>query len=242
MKKITKEYIDVSLELADKEQSKVGEREKELFGFSSNRLKALLNNLCAQKDTKYLEIGVYKGSTIISAAYANPTLKAVGVDNYSYDEREPKKFAPEGTIWSNVQSQLKSNLARYNEYPEQVDVKNVKIVEEDYKTVQLEDSDFDICFFDVSPIQEDTYTAFFDNILPQLNKECVIIFSNYSNERVADKLDQTLLDYKSKFAITHRAHRVSGGLSDATQYFSGVLIVSILKAAETKTTEKTPKK
>lgn len=238
MRKIKKDLIEASIELADKGQSKLGEREKEIFGLSSTRLRALLNNLCSIKDTKYLEIGVYKGSTLLSAMYSNPTLTAVGIENYSYDEREPLKFAPEGNYWTNVQSQLKTNIQKYDYYPEQVDTSKLTIVEEDYKTVDLKESGFDLCFFDIAPIQPDTYTAFFDNILPKMNKECTIVFSNYSNEKCADQLDQALLDAKDKFAVINKTHKVSGGLSDATEYYSGVLIVSLLISDKAQKTQK----
>ena len=104
--KLTEAFISAALELADNGLSKISERERELFGLSSTRLRSLLNNLCSKENTNYLELGVYKGATIISALYGNPTLKAVGVDNYKYDEREPKKWADEGTIWENIKSKL----------------------------------------------------------------------------------------------------------------------------------------
>ena len=40
-------------------------------GFSSDRVRHFLNNLCSYEDTKYLEVGVYKGSTFCAAIQNN---------------------------------------------------------------------------------------------------------------------------------------------------------------------------
>lgn len=230
MAKLTKEFVEATLELADKGQSKISERERELFGISSPRLKALLNNLCSKEDTKYLELGVYKGSTIISAVYGNKTCKAVGVENYKYDEREPKRHAPEGQIWENMKSQLKANLDRYSDPGVPVDVSNITIVEGNFQEVDLsKHGKFDICFFDIVPATTDTYVSFFEKIVPVLSSEAVILFSNYSNVHNAKELDFLLADNSDKFDIQWKTQRISGGLSDYTQYHSGLLIVGIKK-------------
>lgn len=52
-----------------------------LDGLSSPKVWHLLNNLVAQSDT-YLEVGVFKGSTLLAALYNNNPY-AVAVDNFS---------------------------------------------------------------------------------------------------------------------------------------------------------------
>ena len=69
----------------------------------------LLNNLCLKPNSKFLEIGLYKGATFISALFDNPTVKGVGVEHYLYDDRESPKWAPEGFIWDNMKSHLEDN-------------------------------------------------------------------------------------------------------------------------------------
>jgi hypothetical protein len=53
-----------------------------LDGLSSPKIRALLNNLCDRKSTRYLEIGSWKGSTLISALYSNEQMVdlAIGID------------------------------------------------------------------------------------------------------------------------------------------------------------------
>ena len=71
MGKLNHEWVKASLEMADNERSKLSERERELHGLSSIRLRCLINNLCAAEKCNYLEIGAYKGSTLIAAARGN---------------------------------------------------------------------------------------------------------------------------------------------------------------------------
>ena len=230
MVKLTQEFITAVLELSDSGRSKISERERDLFGLTSPRVKALVNNICSKEGTNYLELGVYKGSTIISAAYGNLSGKFVGVDNYSYDEREPKRTAPEGTIWENMKSQLHANITRYKDSGAPVNTDNISIIEGDFKDVDWKGyPKFDVCFFDVVPANKETYAAFFEKTLPALSQEAVIIFSNYSNVQNAKDLDEAIANNASKFSVEWKQQRVSGGLSDHTQYYSGVLIVGIKK-------------
>lgn len=230
MVKITQEFVTAVLELADNGQSKISERERDLYGISSPRLKALLNNICSKEGTNYLELGVYKGSTIISAAYGNLTAKLVGVENYKYDEREPKRMAPEGAIWENMKTQLAANIKRYEEPGVPVNTDNISIIEGDFQDIDWKTQPkFDICFFDITPADKDTYKAFFDKTIQALSSEAVIIFSNYSNVKNAKELDEVLADNANKFEIQWKKQRVSGGLSDHTHYQSGVLIIGIKK-------------
>jgi type IV secretory pathway TrbF-like protein len=71
-----------------------------------------------------------------------------------------------------------------------------------------------------------------------MKTESVIIFSNYSNEQNSTDLQKALEKYKALFDIQWKKQRISSGLSDATQYFSGILIVGIkrnlVKSTESK--------
>lgn len=230
MVKITQEFVTAVLELSDVGQSKISERERELYGISSPRLKALINNICSKEGTNYLELGVFKGSTIISAAYGNLSTKLVGVENYKYDQNEPKRTAPEGTIWENMKTQLNSNIKRYEELGVPVNTNNITIIESDFQDVDWKSyPKFDVCFFDVVPADKETYKVFFEKTLSALSSEAVIIFSNYSNVKNAKELDEIIADNNHKFDVQWKKQRVSGGLSDHTHYQSGVLIIGIKK-------------
>lgn len=228
MNKYTEAFVDAALELSDSGISKISEREREIFGLSSTRLRNLLNNLCSKPNTTYLELGVYKGATLISALYGNKDVKAIGVENYKYDEREPKKRAAEGTIWENIKSQLKDNLSRYNDPDMSVNVDNITLIEEDFEKVNwAEQPKADICFFDINPASSAEYDIFFTQVLKALKTESIIVFTNYSNDRNAKELEAALAAHEDKLTINWKRYRISSGLSDATQYYSGILVLGI---------------
>lgn len=227
MSKITLAWVRAALELADNERSKITEREKDLYGLTSLRLKAFLNNICAKERINYLEIGTYKGATLLSALYGNDKTKAVGIENFKYDDREPKKWAPDG-IWENMKSQLYSNLDRYRDPDSGVNTDNITIIESDFETVDLSKfPKFDVCFFDVSPVDTTKYDAFVENILPAMLPDSVVIFTNYSNETHANEIQEMFTRHENKMSMQWSEYRISGGLSDSTKYYSGILITGI---------------
>jgi hypothetical protein len=229
MKEITKEFVEASLHMADNGQSKASERELELHSTSSRRLKSLLNNLCSKPNTRYLELGVYKGGSLLSAAIGNKGFEAVAVDNYSYDDREPKKYAPKGGIWDNMKSQLESNIARYADPDSGVNPASIKLLQKDWKTVNWNaEKRFDICFFDINPVNKEDYVTFFDTVFLSLTDQATIVFSNYSNQQHANDLE-SVIESLDSFTILSKEQRISGGLSDSTQYGSGVLVLTIQK-------------
>ena len=230
MGKITKQWVQAALELADQGQAKLTQRERELFGLSSTRLRCLINNVCAPDNTRYLEIGVYRGSTVVAAAYGNKTTKVVGVDNYKYDDREPLKWAPEGYIWDNMKSQLEANLQRYQVGDNGVNLDNVTIIESKFEDVDwAKQEKFDVCFFDVSPVNTALYDEFFEKVLLAMNPEAVLMFSQYSNPEHARELEAAILRHADKLDIACQDKRIHSSTSNSNHYFSGVVIYTIKK-------------
>jgi len=60
-------------------------------GFSSPKVRRLLNALCSQPDANYLEIGVHVGSTFIPAVYNNAA-RATCIDRWQMFEGAREKF------------------------------------------------------------------------------------------------------------------------------------------------------
>tara|TARA_S200002703_G_scaffold65956_2_gene57048 strand:- start:2073 stop:2816 length:744 start_codon:yes stop_codon:yes gene_type:complete len=238
MGKLNYEWVKASLEMADNEKSKLTERERDLFGLSSIRLRCLINNLCAAEKVNYLEIGCYKGATLISAARGND-VTAVGVDNFKYDDREPNKWAPEGYIWDNMKSQLDANINTYRLQPDVVNGESISIIESDFQKADLPKNKFNVCFFDISPVDEASYEEFFNHVLPSLTQSSVVIFSQQSNHVHANHLNDAITKYSNSVNSQFNEKRVSGSNADATKYYSGIRIFGFVKKAVSKTDTKT---
>lgn len=232
MSKLNHEWVKASLEMADNERSKLTERERELHGLSSIRLRCLINNLCAAEKCNYLEVGAYKGATLIAAARGND-VKVVGVDNFKYDDREPNKWSPEGYIWDNMKSQLEANIDRYRLQPDVINGEDISIIQSDFQEADLPKNKFNVCFFDVSPINAAVYDAFFEKILPSLAQSSVVVFSQQSNNSHATQLNEAMVNHSAKFNSQFDEVRVSGSNADATRYYSGIRVFGIVKKAVT---------
>jgi hypothetical protein len=72
-----------SLAAAEEGRSKLPPAVLALEGFSSPTVRHFLNNLCSFRSANYLEVGTWKGSTLVSASYANPG-RFTAVDNFSH--------------------------------------------------------------------------------------------------------------------------------------------------------------
>lgn len=66
------------------------QKDYDLSGLSSNRVRTLLNSICSDSTVKYLEVGAYLGSTFC-AAIENNSIEAYAVDNWSTANLKPYK-------------------------------------------------------------------------------------------------------------------------------------------------------
>jgi hypothetical protein len=241
MAKITQPFVQACLEMSDNEHAKITEFEKDLFGLSSIRLRCFINNICSKDNTNYLEIGTYKGATLVSSIFGNEKTKAVGVEHFLYDEREPKRWAPEGFIWDNMKSQLETNISRYVDNDDGLVHGKITMVHQDFTEVDWsKQPKFDVCFFDVTPVNAALYDAFLTKVLPSMLPESVLIFSNFSNVEHSEDLDKALLRHEDKLSIEWKEQRISSALSDSTAYYSGIAVFGIKKKAVKVTPKPTP--
>lgn len=229
--KIDKDFCLEALKMADNERGKPTDRERNmLFGLSTIRQRCLLNNLCSKPNSKFLEIGLYKGATFISALFDNPTVKGVGVEHYLYDDRESPKWAPEGFIWDNMKSHLEANLHIYRHEKDRLNTDNIEIIESTFEEVDWsKQPKFDVVHFDVMPITEKTYDDFFNLVTPALATDSVVVFTQQSNHMYAEMLNAAILKHTDKVTQIFKEYRVSGSMSDSTSYFSGVVVVGFKK-------------
>ena len=226
--KMSESFCKTALKMADNERGKPTDIERnKIHGLSTVRTRCLISNLCAKANTNYLEIGVYKGSTIIAALFDNLTTKAVGVEHFLYDESEADKWAPEGFIWDNMKSQLEANLSIYRT-KERLNRDNFTLIEKPFQDVDwAKQPKFDVVHFDVAPVNEQVYDDFFSLVLPSLATESVVIFTQQSNSSFADLLNSALLKHSDKVTERFKEYRISNSMSDSYKYFSGIAMVGL---------------
>jgi hypothetical protein len=76
-------HVDASIARADRHASKLDRAAFRAKGFTSPKIRHLLNNLGSLDGLHYLEVGVHRGATFVSTNYRNQLASATAVDNWS---------------------------------------------------------------------------------------------------------------------------------------------------------------
>lgn len=151
-----------------------------LDGYSGDKIIGVLQRLAKYHDIEnlgnYLEVGVYRGLSLISVAKALTSAKAFGVDNFS-------QFDPDGKNRMIVESIIDNEK-----------LKNVRIINEDYENAleNLQDfihsSKIAVYFID-GPHDYRSQLVCLNLVKPHLAERAVIVIDdcNYEHVRLANR-------------------------------------------------------
>ena len=176
--------VQASLKMAEECQSKLTPEVLELEGMSGVKGRHFFNAMCSFPGTRYLELGVWCGSTFVSALYGNQeTLDAAfAADNFSQFGNKEKVF--------------RKNTERYLS-----DVQ-FQFVNQDCFTLDLNTmpGPFNVYFYDADhsfEAQEKAFTYF----NPVLAKRFVAIVDDWHNKPTVDGTRSAFekLGYKIEF-------------------------------------------
>ena len=84
-------HVQRCIELAEQGTSKLDLAAFKARGFTSPKVRHLLNNLGSLPGLAYLEVGVHRGATFVATGYKNALTSATAVDNWS-------EFAEDGRV------------------------------------------------------------------------------------------------------------------------------------------------
>lgn len=154
------ELIKQAIEKAEREESKLDEICFKIGGYTSPKIRHLLNNLGEILDSKssYLEIGSHRGSTFVAALFGN-NFKATSIDNW-------QEFNEDGT----VREEFMNNIKRF--------VERVTFIEQDCFTTSLPKDEYDMYLYDGPHSyeqQKDGITYF----LPFMKDEFILCIDDY---------------------------------------------------------------
>jgi hypothetical protein len=130
-------------------------------GFSGYAYRNFINLLVKRiPDPRYLELGLWKGSTFCSAVWKN-NVTAVGIDNWSE--------------FGGPRNEFHANLAKVNS-----DTTRIQIIEEDFHSVDFTSiGKFNIYMFDGPVSEQETYEGI-TNALPALENDFILIIDDWN--------------------------------------------------------------
>lgn len=211
-----KDFISRCIYDADRTISKIRLQKisKDLFGFSSERVRHLLNNLCKLKGTTYLELGVYRGSTMVAAVWENE-IKAYGVENFKHNPYESTVYNEEG--WFNIEQALHHNLDIF-QLKDKVTILKTDIEDLDIKDIK---TPVNVCYYDAG-IKVGLSTFTINKIIDTFDQYCILICSNLLDNEVPTGISKALEENNA--IIHHEVTLKSRGKGDDTSWWCGLRI------------------
>lgn len=181
-----------------------------ISGMSSEKVKIFLNSLMYLLDrVAYLEIGLLKGSTFISALYGNEfkVSRALGIDNWSEFDKAYDEFK------SNFDKHLKP-------------IPSINIINADCFQIQLPDSKFNVYFYDGGHGQEEQKKAF-TYFNPSLEDVFIAIVDDWNWE--STRLGTFEAFKELKYDVIKQWELPANGNGDAYQWWNGLYVAVIQK-------------
>jgi hypothetical protein len=196
-----------SLAKANRGESKLKPDVLSIQGMSSPKIRYLLNNLCSQSFVNYLEIGSYKGSTLVSALYRNDVL-AIAIDNWS-------EFGNHhGTLQSNLRKFIpNARLSIYDTDCFQFDIGKIR----EKINVYLYDGNHS------EQCQEAAFT-YFNNVLDDV---FIAIVDDWNWDDVRNGTFSAFR--KLNYSILFEQELFTRGNSDTSSWWNGIYIAVIQK-------------
>ena len=177
-----------------------------LDGLSSPKVWHLLNNLCAGAGS-YLEVGCFKGSTLLAALYQNPVY-AFAIDNFS--------MSPEtrGEFFKNTEG---AKFEFYEGDSFSCDLAKIK-------------KPIDVYFFDGCHSVESQYKAI-SHFIPAMSDEFIMVIDDWDANKVKVGTHSALLDLKITPIEKHELKGAMGGSIEERKagWWGGLVVMRIKK-------------
>jgi hypothetical protein len=203
MNNITK--IINAIDLAKQHKSKLPPEVLSVEGMSSTKFRHLLNNLVDSK-TRYLDIGTWKGSTVISAIYGNKPEFYVTVDDWSCHGNCTAEF------YNNFRNIIKEEPNFINQDSFTIDLKANNI------------TDINLYLYDGGHLWEQHY----DSIIyfyESLADEFILVVDDYDEKKIQSATQMALSDKKIK--IEYSEYLTSAG--NRNEWWCGTYIAACKK-------------
>jgi hypothetical protein len=203
------QQVKIALEKAERFESKLPPDTLPLVGYSGHKGRHLLNNLAALF-TPYVEVGCFRGSTLICAAYDNAGL-ILGVDNFT-DECRLGEYMVE------TRRALLQNMAQYS------DRSRCSLIDSPCWAVNL--TGVPCCFYDGGHTEQDHANA-----LVMLARwfcgQFVFVVDDFNRQGVRDGTQRGIDG--AKLTVDFYAYLGAAEVDDTVGYWSGMGVYVLSK-------------
>lgn len=193
-------HVKKSIKNAESGESKIDKSVLEIKGMSSPIVRHFLNNLCTLPNASYMEIGVWRGSTLISAIFNNENYfaNAIAIENFS--QFTESVMTAENVVVEQVQRDFYANINKYK-MPKSFKFFNEDCFRMDLK--KIKEIPINIYFYDGDHSSENHEKAFtyfnevFDDVFIAIVDDWNWTNVQESTKRAFNKLNYTILFERS---------------------------------------------
>jgi hypothetical protein len=207
-------HIEESLALANNNKSKISDDLLKMEGMSGKKTRHFYNNLCSMNNTRYLEIGTWKGSSLCSAMFNNK-ITCVAIDNFSE--------------FGGPRDDFIKNLDKYK------GINNVTFIEKNCWDIDVSKlGKFDIYMYDGNHNHDSHYKAL-NHYLPCLDDIFIYIIDDWNWPWVRDPTLKAILDnnleiiYKKEIFVEHDENYVTPLSGQDSDWHNGISIFILKK-------------
>lgn len=215
-------YIQRCLDSIDKATKKESKFNHKIEGLSSDTVRHFLNNICSYEDTKYLEVGVYNGSTFCAAIQGND-LTAYAADHWEDNNIRPVRDDIE---WSGEEGSIDKFIE--NVKTTWTDNSNVAILNGDIRIATEENLDKKIntVFYDAdhdSSVQK----SCLNHILKYTEDEFILIVDDANFKDVVASAKEFISE--NKLQVLYERIILTDELEDCNSWWNGIVIFVLKK-------------
>ena len=221
--RLTRHVIDCFVKL---DSNRLSNQILKLDGMTGTLTRHFYNTMCSLetpgRKTEYLEVGTWKGSSLVSAMYKNgDTTHATVVDNWSEFNTSfeldpvtklPHDIDPRGDFLKNMET---------------FDIKSVDVIEADFFTVDLK-APIDIYLYDGAHAYEDHYKAI-THAWHALADDAIILIDDWSIPDVKRGTMDALRDVNAHIIQTSEVTYPEGFGHQADGFWNGIGVFVIKK-------------
>ena len=212
---IEKNWNNYKTDLLPKDRRMKILKDNQIKGMSSENIRFFTNEIVKKfaRGGIYLEVGMYRGCSLLSAALFNPTTRCIGIDNFSSSDPENKN-----------KDILKNNLHKFG------NPKNIEYYLMDYKQA-IENIFFrepnlkiDVYYYDGSHSYKDQLNGL-RIMLPHLSEKCVVLIDDV-NRKGPEQANQDFIRKNSDFESVFKVKTKSDNSHQKYNWWNGFEIIT----------------
>ena len=215
-------YIQRCLDSIDKATKNESKFNHDIEGLSSNTVRHFLNNICSYDDTKYLEVGVYNGSTFCAAIQGND------VTAYAADHWNDKNIRPvrDDIEWTGQEGSIDTFIE--NVKTTWTDNSNIAILNGDIRVSTEENLDKKVntIFYDADH-DGSVQKSCLNHILNYTEDEFILIVDDANFKDVVESAKEFVSE--NKLDILYERIILTDELEDSNSWWNGIVIFVLKK-------------